>query len=359
MSQEEGKLKNTITPEQLKQSVDPEPLVRKLRKDLKTAKSRIEQMKLQIGKEEDFFLLLKDALTVLDPQPLKYQGSKKPGTVTHPVSAVLQFSDWHIGEVVDADEIEGFNAFNYTIATERVKHIVSKFIDWVKTQRATSTIDECVVVCNGDMITGGIHHELEVTNEFTVPEQVTKAAELFTTACSMLATEFKSLRIEYVTADNHSRLTHAYQCKQGGKNSYNYIVGWIAERMLENHNNIEFNLHPVIKELITIQKTKYLVQHGHGIKGWAGLPWYGIERQNAKEAQARMMTNKGFHKMILGHFHTPINTPDFIMGGSLSGMTEYDRSCGRSGKPCQVGWMVHPKFGEFNFNVFYPEHWGA
>jgi hypothetical protein len=352
---EEGKLSTSISPEQLKQSVDPDPLVRKLRKDNQTLKSRIEQLKVHIGNEQDFFLMLTDALKQLKPKELKYKPSKKPGKITNPVSAVIQFSDWHVGEVVDADEIEGFNAFNYAIANKRITTIVSNFIDWVKTQRAASTIDECVIICNGDMITGGIHHELEVTNEFTVPEQVTRAAELFCMACSLLSTEFKNVRIEYVTADNHSRLTHAYQFKQGGKNSYNYIVGWIADQMLQKHDNIEFNLHPVLKELIEIQGTKYLVQHGHGIKGWAGLPWYGIERQNAREAKARLMTDRGFHKMILGHFHTPINTPDFIMGGSLSGMTEYDRGCGRSGKPCQVGWMVHPKYGEFNFNVFYPE----
>lgn len=352
----DDKLKSSFSPDKLREDIDPQPLVRKLRKDNATLKTRVEQLKVQIGNEEDFFLALSECIKELKPQALKYIPPTTPGKVTHPVSAVIQFSDWHIGEVVDADEIEGFNAYNYEIATYRIRNIVSKFIDWVNTNRATMVINECVVICNGDMITGGIHQELEVTNEFTVPEQVTKASELFCLACSLLATAFETVRVEYVTADNHSRLTQAYQFKQGGKNSFNYIVGWISEQLLKKHKNIKFNLHPVIKQLVQIQNTKYLVQHGHGIKGWAGLPWYGIERQNSKEAQARMMTDRGFHKMILGHFHTPINTPEFIMGGSLSGMTEYDRGCGRSGKPCQVGWMVHPKYGELNFNVFYEDH---
>jgi hypothetical protein len=95
--------------------------------------------------------------------------------------------------------------------------------------------------------------------------------------------------------------------------------------------------------------------HGHNIKGWAGIPWYGTDRHIAREAKARRQRpTKNFDKLILGHFHAPLWTPDYIVNGSLSGTSELDHGQGRDAAPCQVAFLVHPKHGEMNrieFNV--------
>jgi hypothetical protein len=37
------------------------------------------------------------------------------------------------------------------------------------------------------------------------------------------------------------------------------------------------------------------------------------------------------------------------MNGSLSGTTEFDHSCGRHAAPAQTSFLVHPKYGIFDF----------
>jgi DNA repair exonuclease SbcCD nuclease subunit len=297
--------------EEIQDEVDPKPLNEKLRKDISRLKSQINQLKQDRGFEEDYFLQLQEALQPLAVMPMEYTAPKKKQK-TEPISAVLVCSDWHIGSDIDPDEIEQVNAFNHDIATKRVRFLTETFLRIVETKRKAFNIDELVIICNGDMISGDIHDELTNTNEWPAPVQSVQAAVLFSDMVANLSRHFKKVRVEFVVADNHSRLTVRNQFKEGGKNSYNYIVGWVAQDRLAKHKNVEYNLHPVLKAMVSVQGRHYLVHHGHTIKGWAGFPWYGADRAVSVESKARKFTDRQFHRIIMGHFHTPLNTQEYI-----------------------------------------------
>jgi hypothetical protein len=341
--------------ESIQDEVNPLPLHEKLRKDISRLKSQVTQLKHDRGFEEDYFLQLKDALSPLDVSPMEYTSPKKKQK-TEPISAVLVCSDWHIGSDIDPDEIEQVNSFNHVIAQKRVRFLTETFLRVVDTKRKAFDIDELVVICNGDMISGDIHDELTNTNEWPAPMQSVKAAVMFSDMVANLSRHFKKVRVEFVVADNHSRLTVRNQFKEGGKNSYNYIVGWVSQDRLSQYKNVEFNLHPVLKAMVTVQNRNYLIHHGHTIKGWSGFPWYGADRSAAVESKARKFTDRQFHRIIMGHFHTPLNTQEYIINGSLTGTTEFDHGCGRFSHPGQVSFFVHPKYGEIDWNALYVHH---
>jgi hypothetical protein len=85
--------------------------------------------------------------------------------------------------------------------------------------------------------------------------------------------------------------------------------------------------------------------------GWAGFPYYGIERKAAREALKRMngpdLTK--FDRIIMGHWHAPLLHPHYWIGGSVSGTDAYDHKSGRQAEPQQTSWLVHPKWSEFDF----------
>ncbi len=335
---------------------NPSPMSRKLEKDNQLLRRRVEELKLEMGEDEAQFDLIKKELRSITPtNPVVYVPSQKNVKVSSPLSAVMVMGDWHIGEVVEPDEIEEFNAYNWGLAQKRAYYLQKQFINWVNVQRTATVVDELVVVVIGDMISGDIHQELQVTNEFPAPVQSVRAGMLVAKTIAEMAPHFKTVRVEYVTLDNHCRLTKKPQWKEGGYNSFNYIVGFIAKERLAAIPNVEFNIYPSAKALIAVQGWKYLCQHGHGIKGWSGIPWYGTDRHIASEAKARRsMPTKNFDKMILGHFHQPLWTTDYIINGSMSGTSELDHGCGRHAEPAQVAFLVHPKHGEMNrieFNV--------
>ena len=202
---------------------------------------------------------------------------------------------------------------------------------------------------------GDIHYELTATNEFPAPVQAVRSGILIAKTIAEMAPHFKSVRVEYITVDNHSRLTPKPQWKEGGFNSYSYVTGWVTKERLSGIKNVIVNVYPVVKALIPIQGWKYLCMHGNAIKGWAGFPWYGTDRHISAESKARRgKPTKNFDKVIMGHFHQPLWTTDYIINGSLSGTSEFDHALGRHSQPAQVAFLVHPKYGEMNrieFNV--------
>jgi hypothetical protein len=337
----------------LKQQLDPDPIIRKLKRDKEELEAKVNQLKLQLGGEEDFFSELKQCVKKLPCKDITYKIPKST-KVTNPLSVVTTWSDWHIGECIEKDEVEGVNEFNFKIATARVEFLVTKLLDWVDSNRTISVIDEIVIICIGDMISGDIHEELKITNEFPTPIQCVNSANLISNAISAISEKFPSVRVEYIVPDNHSRLSKKYQYKQGGLNSLNYIVGTIAKLRLERQSNVKFNIYTCDKAVINVRGFQYLCCHGKDIKGWAGFPYYGIDRVTAREAKARMFNpEKEFHKLVIGHFHAPLNSPNWIINGSLTGTTELDHAYGRYAQPCQIAWFVHPKFGEWSWNCFW------
>jgi hypothetical protein len=104
---------------------------------------------------------------------------------------------------------------------------------------------------------------------------------------------------------------------------------------------------------VVVKGRRYLLLHGHGIYGVAGIPYYGAERRVGKEAIKRMVKKIGaFDRMVMGHFHAPLAHPTFWIGGSAQGTDAYDHSCGRYSEPCQSAWMVHPDKGEYDRTDF-------
>lgn len=345
-----SKMKRAISVEELQSRTDPTPEVRLLRSQVAQLRSRVDELKIIVGKNENLFAELAEAIHEIKPQPFVYVPPKDT-TVASPISEVWHLTDWHIGEIIEADEVEFFNAYNYDIAKARVGLFTKTCLRWTELLRHTYRVEELVILCTGDFISGDIHDELKITNEFPSPVQCVKAGTLLAEAIAAAAPHFPKIRVEFVVPDNHSRLTKKPQAKQSGLNSFNYIVGWVAKEMLAAHTNIHFELYPHHQQVVAINGMRYLCQHGHGIKGTWGIPYYGVERVTSQAAKARMNApdKRKFDRLLIGHFHSPLRSQFWCIGGSLTGTSEYDHQNNRYCKPCQTAWVVHPRHGEFNY----------
>lgn len=338
---------------ELRFMVDEE--VNNLKKIIKEKDATLQSYRTEHGVLESFFRDLKEHIEILKPVPVLYRPKTKKILVTSPCSVVVQICDAHMGAVQRPSEIEGFGEFDPEICRTRQINFIKKVIDWVDVHRTAYTIDECVVLVLGDLISGDIHDELKITNAFPTPVQVIKASTVLSEQILMLSQHFPKIRVEFLVEDNHSRLTKKPQCKEAGLNSLNYLVGFIAKERVSKLTNVTFNIYPQYEVSVKVQNQRYLLIHGHGIFGFAGFPWYGVERKAAKEALKRMNApdvNK-FDKIIMGHWHTPVTTPVFWIGGSVSGTDAYDHKNGRHSKPSQAAWLTHPRHAEFDRTDFW------
>jgi len=335
--------------------------VESLLSQLKEKETVIRDYRKEHGNLEVFFNRVISNITPLEPIEFnptivgKPKGSK--------VVSVLQITDTHMGAVQEPTEIEGFGAYNPEITTQRCIDTAYRHVKWAGIHKEVYNIDECVVLFTGDLISGDIHDELKTTNAFPSPVQVVRAAETHAQQLSILASNFKNVTVHFISEDNHARLTKKPQAKEAGYNSLNYLVGVLIKAYVSKYPNITFNIYPMLETVVNVNNLQYLICHGHNVRGWMGVPWYGVERKVGKEAQSRMqliMQDKeradtiGFHKYVFGHFHSPFDSQLYSCGGALQGTDAYDHQNGRYSRPCQSSWLVHEKHGEFNrINFFF------
>ena len=334
------------------ENLDNNPVVVSLRKKIQEQQVEISHLLLDIGQNKEFHHELIKNIKKIKPYPNFVIPRPRKVKAGSPVVAVLQFGDWHIGENIESNIVNEFNAYNYQKASDRVFNITSGFNSWVNVHRYGYFINDCVILDIGDNISGDIHHELTITNEFPVPEQIIRCCILKAEAYRRIAQNFKKVEVHFIVPDNHSRKTRKYQYKQGGLNSENYLVGYITKLMLREIEKIDFKLILSHQGEVMINGFLYLCEHGKDIKSWSGIPYYGMDRKVGREAKRRM-ANRGFYKMVLQHFHVPAVLPHCLIGGSLSGTNELDHALGREALPCQCGFLVHPKYGDFNWTRFW------
>lgn len=332
---------------------DNSELVQELKRQLEEKNRILESYKKDHGQLEIFFNSLLNSVEAIKPLPIVYV-PKEQARETE-VIATMQIADAHMGAVQDAKEIEGFNEFNPDICRARQLNFAHRFNRWTDRHRLAYTINECAVLVTGDLISGDIHQELQVTNAFPITVQVVEAAKVLAEQMIELAQNFTSIEVHFIGADNHGRLTKKPQAKQEGLNSMNYLVGVLAKAYLEKIVNINFNIYPAHEKVVQVGSRNYLITHGHGMRAWMGIPWYSAERKVGKEATSRMqlimdqkmqMSEVGFHKFIFSHFHTPLDTQMYSCCGSVQGTDAYDHVAGRYALPSQAGWLVHPKYSE-------------
>lgn len=320
-----------------------EDVISALKVENKRLSKQLENSKVSRGTNRILTEQIEESINRILPE-LKFIREKWNGSRTFSksgvkASAVLHVSDWHIG---CNENVNGFNSFNYDIAQRRVRELTNKTIDWTNMHRHMYNVDELVIVTTGDLISGDIHDELIRTNEFSVPEQCVKAATLLSKMTNELSSHFRKVRVEFVVADNHSRTTQKIQFGDG-TNSYNYIVGHMAKIMLSGNDVIEFNIYPEIQKVIQVQNRRYLITHGNCIRGgFAGIPFYSLNRKIGAEATIRMNMPESMHfdMILMGHYHTPMLTKDCEMTGCLSSTTMFDHAAGRHCPACQNVWLV-------------------
>jgi hypothetical protein len=300
------------------------------------------------GAEKELAKEVASAVRAVEPYPRR--AIKQGNECAVPIGAILKLSDWHIGQKTNPAETEGFGAYNWEIAQARLDKLAEKIVGWAFTHRRSFKIPILDIFCEGDDISGDIHYELQVTNEFPLPVQTANAGHARANFISRLAPHFDHIRVTEVGADNHGRLRGKPQFKQKTQNNMTYLVNVICNAALSRHSNVETIQAEGMKYLQTVSNHKFLIEHGDNVKAFSGTPYYGMNRLLGKEAIRRMGTGREFDYWSIAHWHiAAIIDGMTLVNGSLSGTDEYDHGFGRHGEPSQVSFLMHPRHGLFDW----------
>lgn len=285
------------------------------------------------------------------PPPPKYQAPTRDPRATQE-SLVLKLSDWHGYEEVSSERTRGFNEYNATIFGQRVKRVIDAAIS-IKTRMERGggwRFRRLVVAVNGDLVSGTVH---EVERHSDAPNIVMAAygcGLVLAYALRDLSPHFPVVDV-YCEPGNHGRLPDARRVQQKDPTrSWDTLIALIAKTALADCPNIHFYIPDSYSVAYEVEGWTFLQTHGHDIKSWNSLPFYGMDRMvrnlNALEASR----NRAIHYVLLGHFHSKAALEhaagETFVNGSLIGGTEFSlHGLGKSDKPSQLLLGVHREHG--------------
>ena len=320
--------------------------------ELNEANNKIRQLEATIHAHEENTLtaeyikntILKMSKKVASPPNWLIKPSKGKRSAGAPT---LFASDWHWGEVVDPNQINGVNEYNVAIAQDRARVMIEKTIDLLKNHVALSDYPGIVFVLGGDMVSGDIHEELMATNSMEIMPTVIDLFGVLTWCIETLADEFGNVFVPCVSG-NHGRNTHKIRAKGRNFTSFDWLLYQFLSKRFENDTRIQFHIPDGSDAYYSIYGHKYLLTHGDqfrggdGVIGALGPIIRGDHRKRSRNAQIDME----YDTMILGHWHQLIQLERLIVNGSLKGYDEYAYANNFGFEPPrQALWITHPEHG--------------
>lgn len=331
-----------------KKQLSAEGRIKALEGTVSLLKSENNRVKKLNGRLQEVRKMISSECAALKPPAFRLRG--KPGRKKKKdfAPAVLMLGDWHIGEKITNEECGGWGDYNYDVATERVELLSEKLISWIEPLREGWDVPELIVFCVGDFVSGNIHKGLEISNEWPVPLAAVRAGDLLSAFAHTITPYFQSVVFHFLGVDNHGRLSLKPQFKQGADNNWNVVTAAVLEGRASDLSNINIKYHKANPAYINVHGKHVLALHGGQLRGWSGIPAYGMERFRGRKAVVHMERGEPFDLIVCGHFHQPSMPPGWIVNGSLCGTTELDHAVGRMAPPSQTSFLWSPKWGQFN-----------
>jgi hypothetical protein len=252
------------------------------------------------------------------------------------------WSDFHYGEVIDPEQLNGVNKFNMEIATDRFHKLVDTTIDlcFHHMGRAKTNYPGIVVCLGGDLIGGDIHEELANTNDRTPHQAVHDLTDLIGAGLEQMASKFGRVFVPCVVG-NHGRSSR----------NYDWSIYCSLERDFRRDKRIQFLVPSSADAHFSVFGHRFLLTHGDslGVKGGDGIIgsigpiMRGLLKLHASKAQIGM----DFDTALICHWHQYFTLPGLIVNGSLKGYDEFSMLALRAKyqRPTQALCFVHPEHG--------------
>jgi hypothetical protein len=235
---------------------------------------------------------------------------------------MLDWSDLHAAEVVDREEMNGINGYDWDVMLarhDRMLEAIASFKD-----KRPYPVDELVINGLGDMLSGNNHPELKETNQKVIMEAALQLGLDMTQWVAALGEIFPKVRVAGVVG-NHPRMTIKPAMKRRYDN-VDWIMYHIMKLQLARYENISVEVPKAAQHPIMIFNERHLLFHGDGIRStMPGVPWGGVMRRVAELSNQYARMGMPINRFHVGHFHNPniVEGGRIFMNGSVKGPDEY------------------------------------
>lgn len=273
-----------------------------------------------------------------------------PGGVTG--VPMLLCSDWHLGEVVRAEEVGGVNAYSLDIAEARIRRLLERTLDLCFRHMTNPSYPGIVAAFAGDIVSGEIHDELRETNEAELFPVILWARDRIIAFLLELADRFGAVFVPWVPG-NHGRTTRKPQAKRLVAKNADWLLGCLVEKYFADTGDmrVTFLIPESGEARFNVYHHRYMLAHGDqlGVKGGDGIIGAigPIMRGEIKMQRSSAQIGRDYDTLLMGHWHQTLWLPRAIVNNCLKGYDEYAHTMLRApaAAPSQSLWFTHPEHG--------------
>lgn len=337
-------------------TADPDTLetrVAKARDDMERQHEK--HLYKQLLKEKARTEAIVDALTTV-VQALPRQYKPLPNVIISdkrtPEEAVLVLSDTQIGQWTRPEETGGLGDYNLNIFAERAEVLRRSVLSISQLHQKQRPLPVLNVFFAGDIADGEQIFPNHIAHlDLDVAGQVMLAVDVFAPFLISLLDVYPKIRVLSVSG-NHGRAGKSK--KEPGlrfRSNWDYIIAqFLRARLHEYEDRIEWNIPETWFAIQEVQGWRFLVHHYDVVRGWMGLPFYGLDRYDRNFSRLLHAHGQDYHYMIGGHFHNfaDVETPvgEWIINGAWPGASYHSlRNLAVGSRPSQTMFGVHPKHG--------------
>lgn len=274
-------------------------------------------------------------------------------TAGKPQSAVLLFSDTHIGQEVRADQTLGMGGYNFEIFLRRLKRLETSVFSIIR-DHTTVTVPEIVIPILGDMLNGALNHGAEAAQVNTMLAQFYSgghAIAQFLRNISAIA----PLRI-YGCVGNHTRWQNQHKMPTQNRNSnFDQLLYLYIQALTRDIPTIAWSLDSQPFATFEVQGFPFYCGHGDNLRGgdkMLGIPNHAMGRMVSTTTQLFTRAGRDIPAYYcVGHLHRPISLPhangEILVNGAFPGIDGYAlNEYFNATRPLQRFFFMHPTFGK-------------
>lgn len=302
-------------------------------------KNYVSKLERELGDKQLLEKEIKQAIIgkIKSVKVFSYKRSKSKVKINRDVVGML--NDTHIGLIVNPEEVNNLNEFNFQIASRRIAYFTDELCNYKLDKR--DEVGTLHLILNGDLI-AGIIHGLQGRDLEMLTHQVNGAVHIFTNAITRLVESYPNVKV-YFSTGNHGDSPHR---REGGRvisQVYDSIEGQIFYAISAAHKdtkNVEFITGKTLYQDFQLPAGRAIFTHGHIMfSKEMGNPGTSLNTKALSGAISDFNSSEirqGRHpaRLVLAghsHCHAHVTTRDgtqFYNAPSLSGIDSFAYSIG-------------------------------
>lgn len=258
-------------------------------------------------------------------------------------TAVVLASDWHVEETVEADTVNGLNAYDLSVAEKRAERFFDGIRHLVGYHQEHFELRDLVLWLGGDLITGYIHEELVEGNSLSPTYAASFVRALLGEGIRYLLRETSLERIVVPCSHgNHGRTTAKARIATAAANSFEHFMYRMLRDDFAGEPRVQFHIARGAFLYVDVYDKTIRFHHGDFVRYAGGVGGISIP---LNKAIARWQVDRHADLTCIGHYHQYSPGQRVVTNGSLIGYGPYAQAVASYEPAQQAFFLVDSKRG--------------